>query len=78
MKKVNVESRKIKREKRRKNPYKVIINKNKAQVTLLIFLVIAVFLGFLNPAGTGAFTYTFNIYKGNTTNSINEHLPLTL
>ena len=65
-------------QKRRKNPYKVIINKNKAQVTLLIFLVIAVFLGFLNPAGTGAFTYTFNIYKGNTTNSINEHLPLTL
>jgi hypothetical protein len=28
--------------------------------------------------GTGAFTYTFKIYQGNTTSSINEHLPLTL
>ena len=76
--KKNVEARKIKREKRRKNPYKVIIEKNKAQKTLIIFLIIAIFLGFLNPAGTGAFTYTFKIYQGNTTNSINEHLPLTL
>ena len=76
--KKNVESRKIKREKRRKNPYKIIITKNKAYTTLIIFLMIAVFLGFLNPAGTGAFTYTFKIYQGNTTSSINEHLPLTL
>jgi len=76
--KKNIESRKIKREKRRKNPYKVIIEKNKAMTTLVIFLVIAVFIGFLNPMGTGAFTYTYKIYKGNTTLSINEHLPLTL
>ncbi len=74
----NVEARKIKREKRRKNPYKVIINKNKAHITLIIFLIIAVFVGFLNPMGRGAFTYTLKIYQGNTTNSINEHLPLTL
>ena len=76
--KKNVEARKIKREKRRKNPYKVIINKNKAHITLIIFLIIALFLGFLNPAGTGAYTYVYKIYKGNTTSSINEHLPLTL
>lgn len=76
--KKNIESRKIKREKKRKNPYKVIIEKNKAMKTLIIFLIIAVLIGFINPMGTGAFTYTFKIYKGNTTNSINEHLPLTL
>ena len=76
--KKNVESRRIKREKRRKNPYKIIISKTKAQKTLIIFLILAIFLGFLNPAGTGAFTYTFKIYQGNTTSSINEHLPLTL
>ncbi|MBR2289874.1 MAG: hypothetical protein IJ867_04575 [Clostridia bacterium] len=76
--KKNVEARKIKREKRRKNPYKVVIARNKAQTTLIIFLLIAGFLGFLNPAGTGAYTYTLRIYQGNTTNSINEHLPLTL
>ncbi len=74
----NVESRKIKREKSRKNPYKVIITKNKAMITLIIVLIIALLLGFVNPMGKGAFTYTYNIYRGNTTNSINEHLPLTL
>jgi hypothetical protein len=76
--KKNVESRKIKREKRRKNPYKVIIEKNKATVTLIVFLIIAAFIGLLNPMGTGAYTYTLKIYEGNTTSSINEHLPLTL
>jgi len=76
--KKNVEARRIKREKRRNNPYKVVIAKNKAHTTLIIVLLIAVLLGFLNPAGTGAFTYTLKIYQGNTTNSINEHLPLTL
>ena len=76
--KKNVESRKIKREKKRKNPYKVIIEKNKAMKTLVVFLIIAIFIGFVNPMGTGAFTYTLKIYKGNTTGSINEHLPLTL
>ena len=76
--KKNVEARKIKREKRRKNPYKVIIARNKAHATLIIFMIIAIFIGFLNPAGPGAFTYILKIYKGNTTRSINEHLPLTL
>ena len=76
--KKNIESRKIKREKQRKNPYKVIVSKNKATITLIIFLCIAIFIGFLNPMGTGAFTYTYKIYQGNTTDSINEHLPLTL
>ena len=74
----NEESKKIKREKQRKNPYKIIISKNKAIITLIIFLVIAFLIGFINPMGTGAFTYTYKIYQGNTTDSINEHLPLTL
>lgn len=74
----NIESRKIKREKRRKNPYKVIVEKNPAMITLIIFLIIAIFIGFLNPMGLGAFTYTLKIYQGNTTYSINEHLALTL
>ncbi len=76
--KKNVESRKIKREKRRKNPYKVIAVKNKAIITLIVVLLLALIIGFLNPFGTGAFTYTYKIYQGNTTDSINEHLPLTL
>ena len=74
----NIESRKIKREKKRKNPYKVIAQKNPAVLTLVVIIIIAAFIGLLNPMGTGAYTYTFKIYEGNTTNSINEHLPLTL
>lgn len=74
----NIESRKIKREKRRKNPYKVIAEKNPAVLTLVVIIVIAALIGLLNPMGTGAYTYTFKIYMGNTTDSINEHLPLTL
>ena len=74
----NIESRKIKREKRRKNPYKVILEKNPAIFTLVIVVIIAAFIGLLNPMGTGAYTYTYKIYQGNTTDSINEHLPLTL
>ena len=76
--KKNEESKKIKREKLRKNPYKIIISKNPAYYSLIIFLIISCFLGFLNPTGNGAFTYTYKIYQGNTTNSINEHMPLTL
>ena len=74
----NIESRKIKREKKRKNPYKVIAKKNPAVLTLVVVVIIAAFIGLLNPMGTGAYTYTFKIYEGNTTSSINEHLPLTL
>ena len=74
----NIESRKIKREKRKKNPYKVIATKNPAILTLVIVIIIAALIGLLNPMGTGAYTYTLKIYQGNTTNSINEHLPLTL
>lgn len=74
----NIESRKIKREKKKKNPYKVIAAKNPAILTLVVIIIIAAFIGLLNPMGTGAYTYTFKIYEGNTTDSINEHLPLTL
>ena len=41
-------------------------------------MLIAALTGFLNPAGDGAYTYLYKTIKGNTTDSINEHLPLTL
>ena len=41
-------------------------------------MIIAAFTGFLNPTGTGAYTYLYKTLQGNTTGSINEHLPLTL
>ena len=41
-------------------------------------MIIAIITGFLTPLGKTPFTYTYLTMKGNTTHSINEHLPLTL
>lgn len=67
-----------KREKRRKNPYKIKITKNPAAKWLIIIALIAGLTAFINPTGLGAYTYTYKIYQGNTADSINEHLPVTL
>ena len=69
-------NRKVK--KLRKNPYRIKVEKNHAVLLLIAIMGVAFFTGFLNPAGDGAFTYLYKTMKGNTTSSINEHLPLTL
>ncbi len=74
----NKDIRNEKVKKLRENPYRVKVEKNHTVLLLIAIMGIAVFTGFLNPAGNGAFTYLYKIMKGNTTNSINEHLPLTL
>lgn len=76
--KKNTDARRIGREKRRKNPYKVLVTKNKAAKTLIVFLIIAFLVGFINPRGLEAITYLFKTYQGSTPDHINEHLPLTL
>lgn len=65
-------------EKRQQTPYKLIIKKNHNVLLLLIVMIIAGGTGFLNPAGTGAYTYVYKTMQGNTTEHINEHLPLTV
>ena len=67
-----------KRENLRENPYKIKTEKNHVILLLIAIMAIAVLTGFLNPAGDGAFTYLYKTMQGNTTQSINEHLPLTL
>ena len=52
------------------------MTKDKAMILLVITMLIAVFTGLLNPAGTGAYTYLVKTLQGNTTESINEHLPV--
>ena len=78
----NIEEKRTKKnenvEKLRKNPYKIVVQKNYAVLLLICVMGIAVLTGFLNPAGDGAYTYLLKTMKGNTTSSINEHLPLTL
>ena len=72
------EERNVKLQKLRKNPYKVIAEKNYAVLLLITIMGIALLTGFINPAGDGAFTYLYKTLQGHTTESINEHLPLTL
>lgn len=62
----------------RENPYKIKVEKNHTVLLLIAVMAIAVLTGFLNPAGDGAYTYLIKTLQGNTTQSINEHLPLTL
>lgn len=73
-----VTERKKKREVIRENPYKIRVKKNHVVLLLITIMAIAALTGFLNPAGDGAYTYLYKIMQGNTTQSINEHLPLTL
>ena len=75
---VVLQEKKEKREKRRANPYKIVVEKNPFVKWLILIAIITAFTGFLNPTGNGAYTYTYKIYQGNTTDSINEHLPVTL
>ena len=73
-----VQEKKAKRVKRRNNPFRIKVEKNSFMKWLILIMVITAFTGFLNPAGDGAYTYTYKTYQGNTTQNINEHLPVTL
>lgn len=74
----NINIKKVKIEKNRENPYKVKVVKNKTVLYLVIIILIAALTGFLNPTGKTAYTYLYTTYIGNTTESINEHQPVTL
>lgn len=68
----------IKQNDAKKNPYKIKIEKNNNIQKLFIIMIICLFTGLLSPLKDMPYTYTFRIMKGNTTQSISEHLPLTL
>ena len=76
------EKKLVKMEKRKKQreaePYKLVIKKNHNVLLLIVVMLIAACTGFVNPAGTGAYTYVYKTMQGNTTEHINEHLPLTV
>ena len=76
--KSDIKIRKEKRLKNREHPYKIKIQKNHFVIVLIGVAVLAFTTGLINPAGTGAYTYFLKTMEGNTTSSINEHLPLTL
>ena len=68
----------IKQNSRRKNPYKLSLEKNNNVLKLIVVMIICLFTGLLTPIKDMPYTYTLKIMQGTTTKSINEHLPLTL
>ncbi len=66
------------REEKRNNPYKIRYKKNKVTKWLILIMIICAFTGILTPLGDTPYTYLYKTMKGNTTQSISEHLPLTL
>lgn len=78
----NIEFAKSERKRKRgiirENPYKITVQKNHIVLLLIAVITISFATGILNPAGDGAYTYLVKTMRGNTMNSINEHLPLTL
>lgn len=63
---------------RRKNPYKLKIEKKDAAKWLILIVIICAFTGLFTPLGDTPYTYLMKTMQGNTTQSINEHLPMVL
>ena len=83
LEKINgIESRvariKVKREENIKAPYKIKMVKNNNVKFLIIIMIICAFMGLITPTGDTPYTYLYKTMIGNTTQNINEHLPMTL
>jgi len=61
-----------------KEPYKIIIKKNKNVIALIGIMILALTTGMLTPIGDTPYTYLYNTMKGTTTQNIAEHLPMVL
>lgn len=69
---------KIRREESNRKPYKIKMVRNKNVKYLIIIMIICIFTGLLTPIGDAPYTYLYKTMIGDTTQSINEHLPMTL
>ena len=69
---------KIRREEEKKNPYKIIVNRNDNVKFLIIIMIVCALMGLITPIGDTPYTYLYKTMEGNTTKNISEHLPLTL
>ena len=68
----------LRRDERRKNPYRIVLRKESNVKYLIIIMLICVFTGLLTPLGDTPYTYLPKTTQGNTMDNISEHLPLTL
>lgn len=69
---------KVKRTKELQNPYKIKLVKRDNCKWIILIMVICIFTGLLTPLGNTPYTYLQKTMQGNTTQNINEHLPMTL
>jgi len=63
---------------RRENPYKLKVVRKDNVKWLILIMIICAFTGLLTPLGDTPYTYLVKTMEGNTTQSINEHLPMVL
>ena len=68
---------KVKREDEN-NSYKIVIKRKDNVKYLIIVMIICAFTGLLTPLGDTPYTYLYKTMKGNTTQNISEHLPMTI
>ena len=61
-----------------KEGYKIALTKRNGAKYLVIVMIICVLTGLVTPLGTTPYTYLVKTMQGNTTQNINEHLPMTL
>lgn len=64
--------------KRLEEPYKIKIVRNDNIKWLILVMIICIFTGLFTPLGDTPYTYLIKTMQGNTTQNINEHLPMTL
>lgn len=78
--KINIKTENAKENRRnaKKNPYKIRISRNGATKWLIVIMLICVLTGLLTPLKDTPYTYLLKTMQGNTTQNINEHLPMTL
>lgn len=70
---------KIKQKRKNNEIYKLKLERNDNVKWLILIMTICAFTGLLTPLGpTTPYTYLIKTMQGNTTNNINEHLPMTL
>ena len=73
-----IEKSKEKRKEAKRNPYKLKIEKNKSTKWLIVIMIVCSLTGLLTPLKDTPYTYLIKTMQGNTTQNINEHLPMTL
>ena len=73
-----LEKAKENRKEAKKHPYKLKINKNKSVKWLIVIMIVCALTGLLTPLKDVPYTYLVKTMQGNTTENINEHLPMTL